>query len=60
MNTSIPKDPTILLSYVNTQLRDFYHDLDDLCNSLDIDKKELEENLAAVDYHYDRDNNKFI
>ena len=24
----IPKDPFMLLSYVNTQLRDFYPDLD--------------------------------
>ena len=27
----IPKDPMILLSYVNTQLRDYYDSLEALC-----------------------------
>ena len=27
----IPKDPVILLSYVNTQLRDYYDSLEALC-----------------------------
>lgn len=27
--TVLPKDPVILLSYINTQLRDFYPSLDD-------------------------------
>ena len=27
----IPKDPVMLLSYVNTQLRDFYGTLEALC-----------------------------
>lgn len=27
----IPKDPMILLSYVNTQLRDYYESLEALC-----------------------------
>ncbi len=28
--TVLPKDPVILLSYINTQLRDFYPSLDEL------------------------------
>ena len=31
---AIPNDPVILMSYLNTQLRDFYTGLDDLCKSL--------------------------
>ena len=31
----LPNDPIILLSYVNTKLRDDYADLDDLCGALD-------------------------
>ena len=30
-NGSIPKDPVMLLSYVNTQLRDFYPDIEEMC-----------------------------
>ena len=33
---AIPKDPMILMSYVNTQLRDFYSSLDELCSALDL------------------------
>ena len=39
----IPKDPFILLSYINTKLRDEYSSLEDLCDSLDIDQKQLED-----------------
>ena len=49
-NDSIPKDPVMLLSYVNTQLRDFYPDIEEMCKSLDIDREELENKLAAIDY----------
>ena len=30
----LPKDPMILLSVVNTKLRDFYADLDTLCQEM--------------------------
>ena len=40
----IPKDPVMLLSYVNTQLRDFYKSLDDFCEDRGLVRKELEEN----------------
>ena len=56
----IPKDPFILLSYVNTQLRDFYPSLDKMCVTLGIDKKELEEKLALVDYRYEEETNQFV
>ena len=37
----IPKDPVILLSYVNTQLRDYYESLEALCTCRGIKKKDL-------------------
>ena len=37
----IPQDPYILLSFVNTKLRDEYGSLEELCASLDLDKEEL-------------------
>lgn len=56
----VPKDPVMLLSFVNMKLRDFYKDLDELCMQLETDRKELEEKLAGIDYHYDRETNQFI
>lgn len=57
---SIPQDPVMLLSYVNTQLRDHYASLDDLCSSLDIDKEALIEKLKMIDYEYDTQRNAFV
>lgn len=59
-NNLIPNDPVMLLSYINTQLRDFYPNLDELCKTLDVDKDELENKLAAIDYRYNSEMNKFV
>ena len=56
----IPNDPIMLVSYINTQLRDTYSSLDDLCVSLDIAKDEILSKLKTVGYHYDEEENKFI
>ncbi|MEE0419074.1 MAG: DUF4250 domain-containing protein [Lachnospiraceae bacterium] len=55
----IPKDPMILLSYVNTQLRDYYESLEALCTCRGLNKKKLTEQMAAIDYHYDEKTNQF-
>ena len=57
---SLPNDPIILLSYINTQLRDNYEDLDELCASLNVKKDELCEKLALVNYEYDSALNRFV
>lgn len=57
---TIPNDPVMLLSYVNTQLRDFYPSLDELCRALDLDAAVLCEKLAAIDYEYDKERNQFV
>ncbi len=56
----LPKDPMILLSVFNTKLRDFYTDLDTLCQEMQIEKKELTEKLASIDYEYDAGLNQFV
>lgn len=56
----LPQDPVMLLSYINTQLRDFYPSLDELCKSLDTDKEQLINKLFSVGYKYDKVLNKFI
>ena len=46
-------DPYILLSVINTKLRDEYSSLDMLCDDMDIDKENVIERLSSVDYKYD-------
>ena len=49
----IPKDPVMLLSYVNTQLRDFYRSLDAFCEDRGLNRKDLEDMLDMIDFAYD-------
>lgn len=56
----IPKDPVMLLSFLNLKLRDFYTSLDALCDDLEIDKNECVNKLDAIDYHYDEEKNQFV
>ncbi len=57
---AIPNDPAILLSYINTQLRDFYPSLDELCASLCVDKDEITKKLMMLGYEYKSERNQFI
>lgn len=56
----LPQDPMILLSYINTKLRDEYPSLDELCAGLDADREELVQKLAAVNYAYNAEQNRFV
>ena len=56
----LPKDPVMLLSTVNMKLRDFYDSLEQLCQDLDVDRRELEDSLAAIGYRYDEERNQFV
>ena len=57
---TLPQDPVILLSYINTQLRDQYASLDDLCLSLGVERRDIEEKLAAIHYHDDEERRSFV
>ncbi len=57
---NIPNDPVMLLSFVNTQLRDNYPSLDEFCASFGVDRAGLEEKLQKLDYMYDKDKNRFV
>ena len=57
---NIPKDPVMLLSFVNLKLRDFYGSLEELCRDLELDSRELTDRLAAIDYHYNKERNQFV
>ena len=58
-NTSLPKDPVILLSYINTLLRDEYASLSSLCEDLQVDEEELQKTLSSIGYEYDSTLNRF-
>lgn len=58
MNT-LPKDPIMLMSFINLKLRDFYPSLEALCDDMEINRKELEDTLKAVGYEYSAENNRF-
>ena len=60
MLNGLPSDPVILLSVVNTKLRDFYPSLQALCDDMGINEAELKEKLAQVDYEYDAGTNQFV
>ena len=56
---SYPKDPIMLLSWVNLKLRDFYPSLENLCEDLDIDPADLIETLEKAGYVYICEQNRF-
>lgn len=56
---NLPKDPVMLMSYLNTQLRDNYDSLESLCDALDADQTAIEATLAGIDYHHNRELNQF-
>ena len=55
----LPKDPLMMLSVVNTKLRDCYADLDALCEDMGIDRAALERELAAAGFEYMPEINQF-
>ncbi len=57
---AIPNDPMMLLSYINTKLRDEYKNLSELCNDLELQQSELTEKLSSIDYAYNEELNRFI
>ena len=56
----LPRDPVILLSYINTKLRDFYPSLSELCRALDVEPSRICASLKAIGYQYDPEKNQFL
>lgn len=56
---SIPNDPFILFSWINTQLRDKYPSLEALCDDMNEDIAKLTDKLKAAGFEYDRERNCF-
>lgn len=55
----VPKDPVMLLSYINTRLRDIYPSLSALCEDMAISEQSVIEALQKINYVYDEKNNQF-
>jgi len=56
----LPRDPVILLSYVNTQLRDAYPSLKELCHALCVEEEGITRSLDGIGYAYDTAQNRFL
>lgn len=50
--STLPKDPMILLSYINTQLRDNYSSLGEMCQILDLDELHIRKTLSDIGFEY--------
>ena len=58
--TGLPNDPVMLLSVVNTALRDTNQDLDGFCKTRDVEKDEIISKLKTINYEYNVELNKFV
>lgn len=56
---SLPKDPYMLLSFVNTKLRDEFSSLDEFCATQMVEKEEIISLLEKINYFYDPNKNSF-
>lgn len=55
----LPQDDFILLSYVNTKLRDEYSSLEDFCAVEGADSVQILAKLKGIGYVYDEEENSF-
>ena len=60
MQAGLPKDPMLLLSVVNTKIRDTYHSLEALCEDMQVNKEEIIDTLKGIDYVYDESRHQFV
>ncbi len=57
---ALPKDPFMLLSYINTQLRDNFSSLSELAASLGADEDGIKNTLKDAGFIYDSELNRFV
>ncbi len=59
MNHPLPQDKFMLLSVINTKLRDQYASLDELCEDMGADREDIIRALESIGYRYDQSLNRF-
>lgn len=57
---TLPQDPVILYSYINTQLRDRGCTLEDFCKSNCLDKEQISLKLGAAGFEYSPEQKRFV
>lgn len=57
---ALPKDPVMLLSFLNTRMRDEHINLTELCGQFGVNRDEIENRLKNIGYLYNEELNKFI
>ena len=57
--SQLPKDPVMLLSYINTQLRDNYSSLGEMCQILDLNELHIRKTLSDIGFEYVSEKNCF-
>lgn len=57
---TIPNDPMMLLSFINTKLRDEYANLQLLCDDLELKPSDITTKLSSIDYSYNEELNRFV
>ncbi len=57
---ALPKDPIMLLSFVNTQLRDHFDSLEAFCSSYLVDAEDLRKKLSTAGFVYNEEQNRFV
>lgn len=55
----LPQDVMMLFSVINMKLRDQYSSLEELCEDMNVDKKELIDKLSVAGFEYSEEHNKF-
>ena len=56
----LPKDPAILLSYLNMKLRDAYGTPQELCDDLGLDPTEFNDYIASRGISYFAEGRRFV
>ena len=56
---SLPADPFMLYSVINTLLRDKYPSLDELCAAECVNREDISKSLSAAGFTYDERQNRF-
>ena len=60
LDDRFPKDPVMLMSFLNMKLRDEYPGgLDELCDDMDVSRETLISVLASAGFEYSPENNRF-
>ena len=59
MYSSLPKYPIILLSFVNTELRDKFSSFQEFCKAHSISESEINDKLNDIGYFYNEKTNSF-